>query len=59
MASFRKRDSGQWQAQVRKKGYPTLAQNHPEQTVRIWQIWSGTSKFQRCQLLPESHVFEC
>ena len=23
MASFRKRDSGQWQAQVRKKGYPT------------------------------------
>ena len=23
MASFRKRGSGQWQAQVRKKGYPT------------------------------------
>ncbi len=23
MASFRKRDSGLWQAQVRKKGYPT------------------------------------
>jgi hypothetical protein len=23
MASFRKRNSGQWQAQVRKKGYPT------------------------------------
>jgi len=22
MASFRKRDSGQWQAQVRVKGYP-------------------------------------
>ncbi len=23
MASFRKRDSGRWQVQVRKKGYPT------------------------------------
>jgi len=41
-----------------RPGYPTPAQNYPEQAVRICQLWSGTRKFQRCQLLPQSQILK-
>jgi len=33
MASFKKRDSGRWQVQVRKKGYPTQTKSFRSKAV--------------------------
>ena len=41
-----------------RPAYPAPAQHHPKQTVRIRQLWSGTTTFQCCQLLPQSQILK-